>query len=163
MAFESITDEKIKKLLSMPKRVTNPGSRPRIKDGHEQFNFKVKTLGDIEYEMTLYTRKNSRIGMEDDFSCGLCWNAPNGESLTLVRYNGSSHTHPNYLEKEVLGFECHIHRATEKYIKANRRPEGFAEATNRYQSLSGALHCLVSDCNISGISTAQDEPYLFSV
>jgi len=160
MAFESITDLKIGDLLSMPKRVVNPSSRAKLKDGHEQFNFKVRSLGDIEYEMTLYTRKNLREGMEDDFSCGLCWNAPNGETLTLVRYNGSSHSHPNHLEKQMVSFECHIHRATERYIRANKKPEGFALATQRYQSLNGALHCLVSDCNISGISTSADEPFL---
>lgn len=163
MAFESITDEKIKELLLMPKRVINPTTRARIKDGHEQYNFKVRALGDVEYQMTLYTRKNLRNGMDDDFSCGLCWNAPNGETLTLARYNGASHSHSNHLENEVLSFECHIHHATEKYIKANRKPEGFAQTTDRYQSMNGALHCLVSDCKISGIPTTRDEPYLFNV
>ena len=160
MAFESITDEKIDGLLSVSKRVVNPNSRAKLKDGHQQFNYRVRTIGDVEYEMTLYTRQNLRDGMDDDFSCGLCWNAPNGETLTLVRYNGSSHSHPNHLEKEMLNLECHIHRATEKYIRANKKPEGFAQATNRYQSLRGALHCMVSDCNIAGISTFADEPFL---
>jgi len=96
--------------------------------------------------------------MEDDFSCGLNWVAPNGETLILCRYNGPNHDHPNHLENERLGYNCHIHKTTDKYIKANRKPEGFAEKTERYCTLKGALHCLVSDCNISGISTEQDLP-----
>ena len=82
--------------------------------------------------------------------------APNGETLTLKRYNGSSHNHPNKLENVKLGYNCHIHIATEKYILANRKAEGFAEVTDRYDSLEGALHCLVNDCKISGINTLPD-------
>jgi len=90
--------------------------------------------------------------MEDDFSCGISWLAPNGETLTLKRYNGPNHDHLNHLEKVRLGYTSHIHMATEKYIKANRKAEGFAIATNRYLTVEGALHCLVTDCKISGIS-----------
>ena len=95
--------------------------------------------------------------MEDDFSCGISWLAPNGESFTFKRYNGPSHNHPNHLERSKLGYACHIHTATEKYIKANRKAEGFAEVTNCYNSLKGALHSLVTDCNISGIKTEPDQ------
>lgn len=94
--------------------------------------------------------------MEDDFSCGISWIAPNGETLTLKRYNGPGHDHTNRLEKVRLGLNCHVHIATEKYIKANKKAEGFAEVTDRYNSVEGALHCLVVDCKISGISTTPD-------
>jgi hypothetical protein len=46
--------------------------------------------------------------------------------------------------------------ATEKYIKANRKAEGFAMATDKYDTVEGALHCLVTDCKISGINTTPD-------
>ncbi len=46
--------------------------------------------------------------------------------------------------------------AAEKYIKSNRKAEGFAETTERYRTLEGALHCLITDCNISGIQTSPD-------
>jgi len=107
--------------------------------------------------------QNKREGMEDDFSCGISWLAPNGETLTLKRYNGPNHNHPNHLEKEELGYESHVHIATEKYIKANRKAEGFAEKTDRYETVEGALHCLVTDCNISGMQTSPDNmsPKLF--
>ena len=62
----------------------------------------------------------------------------------------------NHLEKVRLGLNCHIHIATEKYLKANRKAEGFAEVSDRYKTIEGALHCLVSDCKITGIQTNPD-------
>ena len=94
--------------------------------------------------------------MEDDFSCGISWISKTGEVLTLKRYNGSSHNHPNHLEKEKLGYVCHIHIATEKYIKANKKAEGFAKKTDRFTTVQGALHCLVTDCKVSGLKTEGD-------
>lgn len=157
MAFESLTDDKIMDLLNCPKRLTNPQARVKNIDGHEQVNYKVEANDGTGHIFQVYKRQNKREGMETDFSCGISWISPNGESITLRRYNGSSHRHPNHLEGQRLGFEPHIHVATEKYIKANRKPEGFAEATKRYETLEGAMHCLVTDCKISGIETKPDD------
>lgn len=155
MAFESITDIKIKELIQIAKRITNPKSHSKEKDGHEQYNYKLQSeTEDLEFE--LYTRQNLRIGMEDDFSCGISWLSPNGESFTLKRYNGPSHKHKNQLEETFIEYKPHIHLSTEKYVRANRKPEGYAEETDRYNSLKGALHCLVIDCNITGIKTEPD-------
>lgn len=158
MGIESVGDTKISDLLEIPKRVTNPNARETDKGSHLQKNFRVASRDGQEF--TLYVRQNKRVN--DDFSCGLAWHTPSGETLTLVRYNGSSHPHPNRLEGNAVGFCCHIHKATERYIQANLKPEGFAEETDRYKSVSGALHELVTDCNISGISTDPDQPDLFS-
>ena len=161
MPFESLTDERIFELLTMAKRIRNPQARIKKIEGRDQFNYIVKCDNDAEHEFEIFSRQNTRAGMEDDFSCGLSWLAPNGESLMLCRYNGSSHSHPNRIENEVLGYVCHVHKATERYIRANRKPEGFATETNRYYTLKGAMHCLISDCNISGLETEPDMPKLF--
>jgi hypothetical protein len=156
MAFESLTDDRIADILNCPKRLTNPQARSKKKDGHEQVNFKAVAFDNSGHEFEIYQRQNLRDGMEDDFSCGISWLAPNGETLTLKRYNGPNHDHLNHLEKVRLGYTCHIHIATEKYIKANRKAEGLAMATDRYNTVVGALHCLVTDCKIVGISTTPD-------
>lgn len=164
MAFESLTQDRIFDLISCPKKVTNPSARSREKDGHLQHNYKVVAEDGSSNKFELYTRQNLRNGMQDDFSCGLRWIAPNGDSLTLKRYNGSNHNHLNHLTSERLGNVCHIHTATELYIKASKKPEGYAEATNQYNTLAGALHCLIKDCNISGLSSSPDitnQPDLF--
>jgi hypothetical protein len=157
MAFESLNDDVIADLLNCPKRLRNPHSKSKVKDGHEQINYKVHATDDSGHEFEVYKRQNLREAMEDDFSCGISWVAPNGETLTLKRYNGPSHDHPNHLENIKLGRNCHIHFATEKYIKANRKAEGFADVTKRYNSVEGAFHCLVTDCKISGIQTTPDD------
>lgn len=155
MPFESITDIKIAELLSITKTVSNARSKSKEKDGHEQYNYKLQSQTG-EYEFELYTRQNLREGMEDDFSCGISWLSSNGEVFTLKRYNGPSHVHRNQLENTFITQKPHIHISTEKYVRANRKPEGFAEETNRYNSLKGALHCLVIDCNIVGLDTEPD-------
>ncbi len=161
MAFESITDNKIEELLSLPKKVSNPRARAKNKDGHEQFNYNIICTGSEQYLFELYTRQNKREGMEDAFSCGLNWVAPNGETLMLCRYNGPNHNHPNRLENEKLGYVCHIHKTSEKYIQANLKPEGHALASDKYYTLNGALFCLINECNITGITAVPDEPKLF--
>ncbi|MBF0343577.1 MAG: hypothetical protein HQL06_05015 [Nitrospirae bacterium] len=151
MAFESITDIKIKELLACRKQITNPDAKGITKDGNLQVNYKAESSDDSGYKFEIYKRQNLREGMEDDFSCGISWFAPNGEKLTLKRYNGSSHTHLNHIEGERLGYKSHIHLARENYIRAGKKPDGYAEMTDRYKNIDGALDCLVSDCNITGL------------
>jgi hypothetical protein len=160
MAFESLSDVEIKRLLEMPKRVTNPAARDNKIEGRLQKNYTV-TGDDGEHNFQVYTRQNARQGMEDDFSCGLSWLAPNGETMTLCRYNGPHLDHLNRIEDEWLPAKCHIHTATERYIVAGLKPEGHALTTDRYRTLAGALHCLVTDCRISGLTTEPDQPTLF--
>lgn len=69
--------------------------------------------------------------------------------------------HPNRLEGNIPEFVPHIHRATEKYLRANLKPEGFAESTDKYNTMSGALHALVIDLNVAGLDTTPDHPELF--
>jgi len=161
MAFESITDVQIKDLLSSPKKITNPGARLRNIEGRDQVNYKAIATDGSGHEFQIYKRQNTREGMEDDFSCGISWVAANGETLTLKRYNGSSHSHKNQIEDELLTDTCHIHMATERYIKANKKPESFAVEADNYSTIEGALHCLVTECNISGIVTTPDNAKLF--
>ena len=159
MSFESLTDEKIAQLLAMPKRVTNPKAREIADANHLKRDFMVQSDDGAE-DFVLFTRQNKTV--RDDFSCGVRWIAPGGEDLILVRYNGPSHPHPNSIEKDRLDFVSHIHRATERYIRANLKAEAFAEMTNRYSTMAGALHELVRDLHISGIETTADHPELFS-
>lgn len=157
MPFESLTDVKIENLLKCNKQLSNPKAKFKEIEGRKQINYKAVALDGSNHQFEIYYRQNLREGMEDDFSCGISWISSNGEQITLKRYNGPSHNHPNHLEQTKTGYNCHIHLATERYIKANRKPEGFAEITDRYTSVEGALHCLIKDCNISGIKTNPDD------
>jgi hypothetical protein len=159
MAFESLTDERIQQLLTMPKRVTNPTARQVEDANHEKRDYVVES-SDGNERFKLFVRQNKTI--TDDFSCGLQWLPAGGESLILARYNGSSHEHPNRLEGTKLSFVCHIHHTTERYLQANLKPEGFAAAeAATYKTCHGALHQLIVDCNITGLDTEADHPELF--
>ena len=158
MAFESLTDERIGQLLLMPKRVSNPTARNVTDANHDKREYIVESVDGSE-RFRLFVRQNKTVS--DDFSCGLQWLPAGGEELILARYNGSSHSHPNRLEGNHLDFVCHIHRATERYIQANRKPDGFAEAATAYQTCNGALNSLMADCNIAGLETEADHPQLF--
>lgn len=151
MNFDQLTDADIALLISRPKRVTNPQVRWQEKPGHRQRNFKLDCA---DYSFELYLRQN--VFDSEDFSCGLKVIKPDGQPLTLLRYNGKSHKHGE------IEYECHIHRASERAMVAGKKPEHFASATQAYRSLDGALACLVQDAVISGlVISSRKEPDLF--
>ncbi|MDA1273089.1 MAG: hypothetical protein O2960_03410 [Verrucomicrobia bacterium] len=158
MAFESLTDERIEQLLKLQKRITNPTARTVVDANHDKRDYVVESTDGTE-RFRLFVRQNKTVS--DDFSCGLQWLPAGSESLILARYNGSSHDHPNRLEGTYVDFVCHIHQATERYLQARLKPEGFAQATDTYSTCDGALHRLVGDCNIEGLETQADHPELF--
>ena len=79
---------------------------------------------------------------------------PDGSGLTLARYNGPSHEHGDIV------YEPHIHRTTASSIASGKKPEHEAAETNRYETLDGALACLIDDFSVVGISVSHDAPRL---
>ena len=158
MALETLTEERITELLIMPKKILNEGARTVEKDGSKRLNYLARSEDD-EIAFHIYTRQNMAVG--NDFSCGIYYVNSAGENVTLIRYNGSHHKHTNKIEEEEIGYACHIHRATTRYIDS-RKIEGFATRTDEYTTLEGALSCMIRDCNIKGISAQRESPLLFS-
>lgn len=141
----------------MAKRVINPQARwtdkPKARPVHKQRNFQVIAQLDENVRFAIYQRQN--IADKNDFSCGIAYLPPQAPRLTLARYNGPSHEHGN------IFYRTHIHRASEKAIVKGRKPESQAEETDRFQTLEGALACLIDDFNISGLKARQDTPKLW--
>ena len=146
-----LTDERIRYLLTIPKRTTTPGARWRVQKKSRQRNYDLESE-DGTLQFSLYLRQNMRI--VDSFSCGLLYLHAGGEKVTLARYNGSDHPHYNPLDGTRADNHCHIHRATERYMAAGRKSEHYAESTDRYTDLDGALRAIIEDCKISGIRLA---------
>ena len=125
------TDAELDKLQSMPKRVSNPRARwnekPKSRPAHRQRNFQVVGMDDDKIRFMIYQRQN--LEDEKDFSCGISYLAIGALPLTLARYNGPSHIHG------VIGFQPHIHRATERAIAAGKRAESEADASDRFETL----------------------------
>ncbi len=152
------TNMELDELRAMPKRVTNPKARwsdkPKVKPTHRQRGFHARGRQDTETRFSVYQRQN--LVDEYDFSCGIIYLPPGGPSLTLARYNGPSHVHRDII------YRPHIHRAAEIAIAANRKPESEAEETGRFETLEGALACLIDDFHLSGLAAQPDHPGLFS-
>lgn len=149
-----LSDAEIDRLIKIEKTVTNPKARVIEKRGSEQVNYEAEANSGEKFRV--FVRRNVRL--PDGFSCGLLYITPSGETVTLTRYNGSDHEHSNPLEGGgALPRACHIHRATEKYMQAGRKAEHFAETTQRYTDVSGALYELVLDCNVKGLGDNIEE------
>ena len=147
---DTSTDEGIEALITMKKTVLNPAAKDRQKGQHVECDYEVAAVDGSE-EFGLYTRQS--LLDPDSFSCGLRWKRPGGEDVTLVRYNGPAHPHRNAIEGVRFVNQCHIHRATVRYMaRLNSPDEAFAEATTKYKDLRGALQQLLTDCNIGGLS-----------
>ena len=143
-------------MASMPKRVINPGARwankPKLRPVHRQRIFQSEGQADQEARFSVYQRQN--LADPSDFSCGISYHPPGAPPLTLARYNGPSHEHGD------IAYRTHIHRASEGAIAAGKKPESEAEETNRFETLEGALYCLIEDFNLAGLSAQRDNPKL---
>ena len=150
MSGRLYTEKELAKLRSMPKRVTNPGARWLEKPGHRQRNHRAVDEQGQEVHFLVYLRQNSQD--DSDFSCGIVYQPLGGKRLTLARYNGSSHRHGD------IDYRPHIHRATARAIASGKKPESEAEETDRFETLEGALRCLIEDFNLSGIASPGPDP-----
>ena len=156
MRTKLYTEEELDKLRSMPKQVTNPGARwldkPRDRPGHRQRSYKILGQQDSKAHFEIYQRQN--LANWNDFSCGIRYLPSGGSPLTLARYNGPSHVHG------AIEYRPHIHRASERAIASGKKPEWEAEETDRFDTLEGALACLIDDFQVSGIRAQYDQPQL---
>lgn len=150
-----INDEEIARLIALQKTVTNPRARTLTQRGSERLNYDLE--GPQGERFQIYLRQNTRI--PEGFSCGLLFFPPSGEKVTLARYNGGDHEHTNPLESgKPMPMACHVHRATQRYMDAGRKADHFAETTDRYNDLKGALRAMAEDCNVRGLDLGDNQP-----
>src|SRR5260370_35135308 len=95
MAETVLTDSEIAVLLNTPKRVQNPGARPRTVGKHTRRDFAVRS-DDGKHEFVLFLRQS--LAVKADFSAGLPWVWKSGEDVTLVRFDGARHMHLKSLD-----------------------------------------------------------------
>lgn len=155
------TDEKFEQLMQMRKQIKNPGAhwsdRPKSHIGHKQRNFKAMAVDIPGVNFGVYMRQN--IDLDEDFSCGIEYRPFVGSSIVLARYNGPSHWHRD--ADKVIDRRPHIHRASERAISMGKKPDWFADETDRFETLEGALACLMKDYSLTGISGIEhDHPRL---
>ena len=124
--------------------------RLRPKRGHEERD--LDCTGELGSEFRVILRQSILNTL--DFSAILAVRVPQSNRLfRLRRYNGKSHEHTNHIEGDTF-YDYHIHIATERYQEIGAREDAYAEATDRYSELGGALDCLLLD---AGFDVPPDE------
>jgi hypothetical protein len=133
---ELISEEKLLPVDYREKIIMRP------KRGHSERELDIKGKNGNMFRLILRQSSLNPI----DFSAILAWLPPtSGNLFRLYRYNGKSHGHTNFLESGSF-YDFHIHRASERYQQAGLREDAYAEPTDRYQDLNGAICCLRKEC-----------------
>ena len=148
MAFADVCrEELLSRLKNSPKQVTKWIARNREKPSHIEWTCEA-TSGEGD-TFIAYMRQNKVL--DDDFSCGIAWKAPDGEQITIARYNGSSHDHTNKSDGQTFVQKCHIHQATVMAVQRGWSVENYAVLAESYTCLDEAKLLLASDYVISGL------------
>ena len=150
------SDDEIRELLDEPKPLPDDHQarmQLRPKRGHKERSLTVQGTSGAEYLVILRQSSHNVL----DFSVILAYCVPNSNALfRLRRYNGKSHQHTNRIEKQTF-YDFHIHTATARYQDGGADEDGYAEVTDRYADLHGAVECLFEDCGFRSPDHAQQK------
>lgn len=154
---EFLTDSQIRELLAERKPLPTDYMRritPKPKRGHKEQELDV--TGKSGSQFRLIVRQSMLNPL--DFSVILAYLPPRTNRIfRLRRHNGRSHQHTNTIEGNRF-VDFHIHMATERYQQFGmEREDGYAEPTDRFSDLSGALKCLLRDAGFTIPETAQGD------
>lgn len=153
-----LTDKEIVELVQEPKHLPTGFrdtllNKMKMEDVHKRSELKV--TGSESNVFMIKVRQNKLNPL--NFSVILAYAMPETTGLFLLRrYNGKSHEHTNNIEGNRFR-DFHIHYATERYQARGFNEEAYAEVTNNYSDLGGALHYMITDCNFI---LPPDEPAL---
>jgi hypothetical protein len=123
----------------------------RTKVGHREASYDV--AGANGHAFRVIIRQSARNPI--DFTVILAYLPKDSNRLFhLRRCNGKSHEHTNRLERNSF-YGFHVHMATERYQVDGGKEDAYAEPTDRYSDLGGAIDCLVGD---GGFRQSADQP-----
>ena len=142
-----LTDAEITALIIETKQL-EPGYlsrlQLRLKRGHSGRELDITGANGSEFSLIL--RQNLLNVL--DFSVILAYSVTSSSQVFLLRrYNGKSHEHTNKIERQTF-YDFHIPFDTERYQRSGWKDEAYAEVTNRYGDIQGALDCLIQDCGL---------------
>lgn len=161
-----LTDAEIAAFLAERKPLpANWASRlaVRAKGGQMHKQRELEVSGDDGHRFRVVLRQN--ILNQLDFSLILTFVDADGTEYRLVRFNGrhsSRHTNKwekrNGLNNQSFRSRFHIHQATERYQVDGLEIDGYAEATECYDSYESALTEFVTRNGIEAPGAEPDEP-----
>lgn len=140
-----VDDAIIQARLAEAKPAVDPAElMPRkLKRGHVEAQKQVDGVEGAKFRLIV---RQSQIDVQD-FSVILGWEMPSlMRVFRLRRCNGRSHEHRNPLEGGETFFDFHIHTATERYQLHGSSEEHYAEPTDAYTDLHGAIRHLLKSC-----------------
>jgi hypothetical protein len=141
-----IDDESIRALLAERKPAIEPAELipKKRKRGHLETHKQVQGADGSKFRLVV---RQSSLDVHD-FSAILGWEMPSHMRLfRLRRCNGRSHEHRNPLEGDAVFFDFHVHTATERYQLGGYQEEHYAEPTDAYTDLGGAIRHLLETCS----------------
>lgn len=142
-----LADKEILQLIGEEKPLPKEYSslfQMKEKKGHKEQELILKRKDGSDFKIIL---RQSRINILD-FSVILGYVPPKSNIMfRLRRYNGKSHEHTNIIEKTTF-YDFHMHIATLKYQEAGLREDGYAEISEEYADIHGAMDCFIKDCNL---------------
>lgn len=145
-----ISDARIAAMIAEPKALPENWRQElaNLKDRVGRYESEVDFTGGNGTPFRIIVSRRHRAA--SDFTVILMLNSPTHPGFRFLRYDGSGHDHRNTIEGNRIVRKPHIHRATERYQRTtfNRRPDGYAEETQRYQDLAGAWDCFHADVNL---------------
>lgn len=143
-----MTDEEIRSLIELPKIISQKNfaklcALEPSSGAYRRADVIIKGTEDVTF------RVHGRLSIDDpsDFSAILSAKTRQ-QDIILIRCNGSSHDHHNFIEKNRIR-GTHIHMATARYADMQRKDEGYAEPTDEYSDYEGAVDYLMRLANIS--------------
>lgn len=148
------SDQEIAGLIKERKILSNNTGSKFRKTSHRGNNkYRLNVTGEDGNEFQVIVRMSMFNKLNFSVILGVKVPPPK-KFFRLKRYNGN-HEHTNTIEDEKInGF--HIHTATERYQVNSVREENYAELTERYTDVNGALKCLFADANFEGPNALQD-------
>ena len=134
------TDQQITELINEHK-VLPDDWRPQLNNNNSLY-----IIGENGNRFRIITNLNKKY--PSDFSVILAVIDPKtGVAFRILRYNGMpKRPHNNKIEKQKI-YGYHIHFATARYQERGYDEDTYAEETDRYNNLEGALQCLIQDAN----------------
>ena len=140
-----LNDDEIQRFIEEPKPLSADYRlrlRLKPKRGHKEAELDLEGSEGSPFRLIL----RQSMGNSLDFSLILAYLVPRTNIVfRLRRYNGRSHEHTNKLEGNKF-YSFHIHMATPRYQEEGFREDAYAEPTDRYADLEGALECMLANC-----------------
>lgn len=139
-----LTDSEIASLLAERKALPHDFAvriQVKPKRGHKERELEVEGDGGNRFRIVVRQAAANPL----DFSAILMYcPRDTNQVFRLRRHNGRSHEHTNTLEGETF-YDFHIHLATERYQELGVREDSYAQPTDRFTDLGGAVDCLLAD------------------